>query len=241
MRSIGETASLLGVSVRTLRHWESCGLIAPTQVSQAGYRFYDDTALARLQLVLFYRDLGIALSHIARMLDAPGFDLNATLREHRDLLLLKRQRLDEMIDMVEATIERKSMKPIKTTMKDIQDAKKRYAKEAQERWGHTEAWKQSTAVERTQVQELEAAQGADAIFSAFAELAGTDPAEPKVQALVQRWQEHISAHHYPCSKEILAGLGEMYTGDERFTQNLDRFGPGTAQLMSDAIRIYCTT
>ena len=54
-----------------------------------------------------------------------------------------------------------------------------------------------------------------------------------------RWQAHITRHYYACTKEILAGLGQMYTADGRFMQNIDRAGAGTAQLMSDAIAVYC--
>lgn len=131
------------------------------------------------------------------------------------------------------------MKTVKTTLEDIQQAKAKYAKEVKERWGYTNAYQQSEKAQRTDEQQLSAAQEADAIFAKFAEQVGNDPADDAVQALVKRWQDHITAHHYPCSREILAGLGEMYTADERFTQNLDRFGAGTAQLMRDAIRVYC--
>lgn len=239
MLSIGETANALGVSVRTLRHWEAQGLVAPKRAAASRYRLYDDAALSRLHAIQFYRELGFSLADIARMLKDPAFDFTESLRRHRDLLQMKRKRLDDIIGMVEAAMEGRTMKTVKTTLKDIQQAKAQYAKEARERWGHTEAFKQSAERQLTEEQQLSAAQQADAIFAAFAAQVGQAPADAEVQALVKRWQEHITAHHYPCSREILAGLGEMYTADERFTTNLDRFGSGTAQLMRDAIRVYC--
>jgi hypothetical protein len=56
---------------------------------------------------------------------------------------------------------------------------------------------------------------------------------------VKSWQQCITDNLYPCTDEILAGLGQMYVCDERFTANLDKYGEGTAKLMSDAIKIYC--
>lgn len=239
MMSVGEAAKVCGVSVRTLRHYDAIGLVKPSALSEAGYRLYDAAALARLQTVLFYRELGFPLADIGRMLSSPGFDLNASLRDHRRVLLMQRRRLDELIDLVDTTMKGETMKPIKTTQADIDKAKELYAAEAKERWGHTPEWQAANSKNLSPQAELTAAQEADAIFAAFAGKVGTSPDDPAVQALVKQWQDHISAHHYPCSKQILASLGEMYVGDARFTANLDRFGPGTAQLMSEAIRVYC--
>ncbi|MBQ8850851.1 MAG: TipAS antibiotic-recognition domain-containing protein, partial [Oscillibacter sp.] len=78
-----------------------------------------------------------------------------------------------------------------------------------------------------------------AIFARFAALRGTAPGSTEAQALVQEWQQYITDHYYTCTKEILAGLGQMYTADGRFRENLDQHGEGTADFMSRAIAIYC--
>lgn len=113
-----------------------------------------------------------------------------------------------------------------------ENLKQQYAAEAKSRWGHTDAWKQS------QGKTPDAGQ-MEAIFRAFAALRGTDPAAPEVQAQVKGWQQFISDNLYPCTDEILAGLGKMYVCDERFRANLDKYGQGTAQFMRDAIAAYC--
>ena len=77
------------------------------------------------------------------------------------------------------------------------------------------------------------------IFRRAATLRQGDPASPEAQALVKEWQDFISVNYYQCTDEILAGLGEMYTADERFQKNLDRFGVGTAAFLSAAIKAYC--
>ena len=120
----------------------------------------------------------------------------------------------------------------KITQAEIDAVKEQYAAEAKERWGHTDAWKQSQGKTPDMA-------GMEEIFRGFAALLGTDPADGAVQAQVKTWQQFITDNLYPCTDEILAGLGQMYVCDERFTTNLDKYGEGTAKLMSDAIKIYC--
>lgn len=129
----------------------------------------------------------------------------------------------------------------KTAWEELRETEKEYAAEARSRWGHTEEYKVSEkrGNARTEEEKDNMAAAAQEIFDAFAALRGTAPEAPEVQALVKRWQDHITQYYYPCTREILAGLGQMYVGDERFLANIDRSGEGTAQLMSDAIRIYC--
>jgi hypothetical protein len=133
------------------------------------------------------------------------------------------------------------MSRIPSNPSDYEAAKKRYAAEARERWGHTDAFRESTEKERARTSDESAGmmREADEIFSAFAAARQTDPSAPAVQELVKRWQALITKYHYDCTDDILAGLGEMYTADGRFTESIDRHGPGTARFISEAIRIYC--
>ena len=118
------------------------------------------------------------------------------------------------------------------TQADVEAAKTKYAEEAKNRWGHTDAWKQSQGKTPDMA-------GMEAVFRGFAALRDKDPGAPAVQAQVKVWQDFITDNMYTCTKEILAGLGQMYVCDERFTANLDKHGEGTARLMSEAIKIYC--
>lgn len=230
--SIGDAAQRLGVSVRTLRHYDEIGLVKPTQVGENGYRYYDREAMALLQQVLFYRELGMSLKEIGPLLQAPETQRRKALEAHRHLLELKKQQLEGLLQLVDDTLGGKTMQKPKITQADIDAAKEQYAAEAKERWGHTDAWKQSQG-------KTPNAAKMDEIFQGFAALLGTDPAARAVQAQVKTWQQFITDNLYPCTDEILAGLGQMYVCDERFTANLDKYGEGTAKLMSDAIKIYC--
>lgn len=239
--SVSEAAKRAGVSVRTLRYYDEIGLLKPSETTQAGYRFYDDTALASLQQILFYRELDVPLGQIGRILNAPENDRTEALRKHRTLLLMKRRRLDDMLRLVDETIGGITMydeRP-KPTQADWEAVKEQYAREAAERWGNTEAFWESREkhAQYTPGQEAQINAEMEEIFQAFG--ACGDPAGEEAQALVERWQAHITRYHYNCTDSILACLGQMYVSDPRFKENLDKYGPGTAQKISDAIAAYC--
>lgn len=230
--SIGETAQRLGVSVRTLRHYDEIGLVKPAEVGENGYRYYDREAMALLQQVLFYRELGLSLKEIGPLLCAPEVQRRKALEAHRHLLELKKHQLEGLLQLVDDTLGGNMMSKPKITQADVDAAKVQYAQEAKERWGHTQAWKQSQDKTPNAGQMEE-------IFQGFAALLGCEPGDAAVQAQVKRWQQFITDNLYTCTDEILAGLGQMYVCDQRFTANLDKYGEGTAKLISDAIKIYC--
>ena len=124
---------------------------------------------------------------------------------------------------------------------EIEKNKKKYAAEIKERWGNTEAYKESeektASYDKQQWQTLNA-QGSD-LLKAFGDNRHLPPDSEKVQALVEKWQTYISVNFYNCTKEILSSLGKMYVGDERFQKNIDQYGTGTAAFLSKAIKHYC--
>lgn len=240
-RTVSETAKLTGVSVRTLHYYDEIGLLKPSEVSEAGYRFYDDAALGTLQQILFYRELGFSLEQIGHILHAPDYDRTQALRQHRRLLLMKRKRLDDMLRLVDETIGGNAMydQTPSPTPAELEAVKAEYAREAAERWGNTEAFWESREkhASYTPEQEERIREEMEEIFRAFG--ACGDPASSQAQQLVKEWQAHITKYHYNCTNGILAGLGQMYVNDPRFRKNLDQYGPGTAEKLSRAIRLYC--
>ncbi|MER7247813.1 MerR family transcriptional regulator [Kribbella sp. NPDC000426] len=102
-RTVSEVARLAGVSVRTLRHYDSIGLLPPGRVAQNGYRYYGRPELLRLQRILLLRELGVPLPTISRILDEQDDEVHA-LREHREQLLQERRRLDAVLGAVDRTI-----------------------------------------------------------------------------------------------------------------------------------------
>ena len=118
-----------------------------------------------------------------------------------------------------------------------------YRAEARARWGQSaayEAYEQKTGHYTGQDWKA-AAEGMDRIMGDFAACRsrGAAPDSPEAQGLVKTLQDHISAHYYPCTRHILAGLGQMYAADERFRANIDRHGGGAAAYIRDAVAAYC--
>lgn len=240
--SIGSLSKLSGVSVRALHHYDQIGLLQPSEVAKSGYRYYDDAAIERLWQIMFYRELEFPLNEIGEILSSPAFDKNRALAEHRNLLTQKRARLDRLIELVSSAMKGETtmeFKPFDNSAFEAQ--REQYAEEAKARWGNTQAYRESVkrAAQWTEADKARLQKESNEIFSGFAALVGTDPADERVQAMVKRWKAFISQSYYDCTNEILAGLGQMYLADERFMKNLDQFGAGTAKLMSDAIAAYC--
>lgn len=240
MRTVHEVSKISGVSVRTLHHYDAIGLLHPTAVTEAGYRLYDDAALAKLQTILLFRELRFPLRDIRDILADPGFDRREALRQQVHMLEMERARLTEVIalanDMLTAGGDSLNFKPFD---KSAQDA---YAAEAKARWGHTDAWQESQrrAAAQSDGEKQSAQEGVMAIFAQFGAVKHLSPDAPEAIALVEMLQGHITAHYYTCTKDILRSLGQMYTADERFTANIDRMGgEGTAAFAAAAIAAYC--
>ena len=120
---------------------------------------------------------------------------------------------------------------------------KNYKTEARERWGNTDAYREHEHKTKNYTKEkwAEANDGLMAIFADFAacKCGGASADSAEAQAIVAKLQAHITANYYTCTDEILAGLGRMYVCDERFKNNIDKYGEGTAEFASKAIGMYC--
>lgn len=240
---ISEVAKLTGVTVRTLQYYDKIGLLNPDEVTDSGYRLYSEESLEVLQQILFFRELDFPLSEIKEIMINPNYDKIKALNKQRELLLKKRERLEKLINLVDNSIKGESSMSFKEFDKnDIENIKRKYADEVKRRWGNTDAYKESekktTSYDSDKWSEVN--EEMKVIFNEFSSIVNEDPGCEKAQALVKQWQEYISNNFYKCTKEILAGLGLMYANDERFKENIDKSGEGTADFMAIAIEIYCS-
>ena len=100
MRTISQAAELTGISIRTLQYYDEIGLLKPSELTQSGYRLYNDEALQKLQQILFFKELGFKLKDIREILEKPDFDRIAAFKKQKELLLLKRNRTDRLIQLL---------------------------------------------------------------------------------------------------------------------------------------------
>ena len=240
MKTVKEVSRLTGVSVRTLHHYDAIGLLKPTQVTQAGYRLYDDAALGRLQTILLFRELEFPLKDIKAMLSASDFDPMAALDDQIRLLELSREHLDRLIDharqIKKTGVMNMNFKAYDTKKLDA------YAAEAKQRWGRTDAWRESQEKAKGKTKEDRAAEadGLMDIFRRLGQLREGDPAAPEAQALIAELRQYICDHYYNCTNQILFGLGQMYAAGDEMNENIDRAGgAGTGDFARRAIEAYC--
>jgi len=240
MMTVNEVSKLSGVSIRTLHYYDTIGLLAPTEVTEAGYRLYDDTALERLQNILLFRELEFPLKEIKAILDAPNFNRSKALEQQIELLAMKKDHLENLI------LFARGVKAIGVKYMDFSafDTKKidEYSKRAKEQWGKTDAYKEYEEKSKDWTEETtrDIANDMMKIFVIFGEMKDRDPADKEVQALVKKLQDYITEHFYQCTPQILAGLGKMYSGGGDITENIDEAGgAGTAEFSAKAIEIYC--
>ena len=236
---IKEFAEITGVSVRTLHYYDEIGLLIPAFVDRiTGYRFYDENSLLRMQEILFYRELDFSLKSISEILSSPDYNKNRALKEQKQLLIIKKERLERLISSIDGAMKGENI------MKAFDNSEfERYKSEVKEKWGNTDAYKEHAVRTKNYSKQKwnDLAEGMDCIMAEFAECMrkGKMPDSHEAQNLVKMLQNHITENYYLCTNEILAGLGQMYVADERFKNNIDKYADGNALFVCEAIEVYC--
>ena len=240
MKTVNEVSRLTGVSIRTLHYYDEIGLLHPTQVTDAGYRLYDDTALEKLQHIMLFRELEFPLKEIKEIVDNPDFDRNKALEQQIKLLTLKKEHIENLIIYARGI----HLMGVKDMDFSAFDTKKmdEYAAQAKASWGDTDAYKEyekkTEGLSKEQKNGLGI--GMMEIFKEFGQLLPANPGDDLAQAQVKKLQDYITEHFYTCTDEILSGLGKMYAAGGSMTENIDKAGgKGTAEFVSEAIEVYC--
>ena len=237
---IQEFARFTGVSVRTLHYYDEIGLLKPAQVDKTtSYRYYDEHSLLRMQEILFYRELDFSLKSIEEILSSPNYDKHKALQEQKHLLILKKERLENLISAIDGAMKGENV------MKAFDNTEfEKYKSEAKEKWSNTEAYKEHTERSKHYSNQKwnELTEEMNHIMAEFAMCMKKNetPNSAEAQNLVKILQNHITENYYHCTKEILTGLGQMYVADERFKNNIDKHANGTAMFIYEAINVYCS-
>lgn len=240
MKTVNEVSKLTGISVRTLHHYDAVGLLKPTAFSQAGYRLYDDAALERLQQILLFRELEFPLKEIKRIIQSPDFDRGRALEQQIELLILKKEHLENLIKLARE-IKENGANNMDFTAFDTSKIE-RYAAEAKAAYGETAQYREFEEKSQGRTSEENASLNTRLmeIFTQFGELKSLAPEDEKAQKQVEKLHTFITDNFYSCSDEILYSLGVMYADGGEFTENIDRAGgKGTAKFVFRAIAVFC--
>ena len=239
--SVHEVAKLTGITARTLHYYDEIGILKPTRLTEAGYRMYDDTALSRLQSILLFRELEFPLKEIKAILDSPNFDASEAISQQIELLELKCKHIEELITFARE-IQNKGITTMNFEVFGKSEIEK-YKAEIKAKWGNTKEYQdyRQKDIARNGGSYSKIANELMTIFSELGKLKHLTPNADEVQNGIAAIQKFITDNCYECTNKVLSGLGEMYVGDERFRNNIDKAGgDGTADFVKQAIVVYCS-
>lgn len=243
--SVQALAKIAGVSVRTLHHYDEIGLLVP-QRQKNGYRSYGEPELLRLQQILFFRELDVPLEDIAKILSRKDFDMSASLKEHRVRIENKKKRLTKLLGTIDDTLAKlegkKELDPEALFDAFWEKHETEYAAEAEQRWGHTDAYKQSKERTKhlTKDDFKKMAKDADVFMKKFVACIESGPDSDETQAMIQQHYESLRTFYDP-SPELYRSLAEMYVADDRFRAYYDKYDPRMADFIKEAMIVYCET
>ncbi len=242
MYTVKQLSNMAGISVRTLHYYDEMGLLKPSEVGENGYRYYGDSALIRLQQILFYKELDLSLDEIKRIVASPDFDVMRALEVHKQALGQRIERLNRLIDTVDNTILQLKGKKIMSKKSLFsgftEEEEKKYSAEAEQMYdpvivkASQKKWKSYTKEEKQRI-----ADEGDAAYEAIAAAIPFGAASPQAQAGVELWRKQMDYFWTP-NLDQLAGLAELYNSDPRFKANFDKIDPKLAEFIREAVGVY---
>ena len=242
MLTVKQLSKLAGVTPRTLHHYDEIGLLKPARVGQNGYRYYGEESILRLQQILFYRELGLPLEDIKKIVGRRDFDVMGALRSHKEALQKQVDRLNRLIHTVDNTINHLKGQIIMSNKAYFEgfseEEQERYAAEAEELYGAESVrasmnkWKAYSAEEKKRILE----EGSNNYTDMIAAMP-KGPDSPEAQAIVERWRKHMDYFWTPNLDQLLA-LANGYHDDPRFRATFDKMHPELAGFMKEAVQVY---
>ncbi|MGW5344312.1 TipAS antibiotic-recognition domain-containing protein [Streptomyces sp. HUAS TT3] len=245
--SVGQVSGFAGVTVRTLHHYDKAQLLSPSERSPAGYRRYGDADLARLQQILFYRELGFTLDEIRTIMADPDAEALTHLRDRHRSLKEQITRLQSLVEVAERAIEVQQTGVRLTPQERFEVFGEvafdlSYATDAHLKWGGSEGHRQSMARAAAHTKDdwrtlmAEAARWRRALVAAFEDGAACD--SPRAMDLAEEHRGHIGRWFTPCPPEMHCRIADEYVEDARafaLVVPAPEQRPGLDQYLRDAV------
>ena len=247
--SINKLSKLAGVSNRTLRYYDEIGLLSPKRISSNDYRVYGQNEVDLLQQILFFRELGVPLDEIKKLMWSKEYDKTSALQEHLLALKAKREQIELLITNVEKTIAASKGETIMSDKEKFEGFKKNliienereYGEELRKKFGDAIIDGSNANVMGLTAERYEETQRLSEkinclLRTAFEQSDPSGELAQEVCGLHKKWLEGYWAHY---SKEAHLGLAQSYVDDPRFKKYYDDIAVGCAEFLRNAIQIYC--
>jgi len=242
MYTVKQLSKLAGVTPRTLHHYDEIGLLKPSRVGGNGYRYYGEESVLRLQQILFYRELGLPLEDIKKIMGRRDFDVLAALYSHKEALQKQVTRLNRLITTVDNTIHHLKGTTIMSEKGLFEgfseEEQEKYAAEAEKMYDpetvreSNRKWKSYSAAKKESI----LVEG-NAIYTDMIAAMPRGAGDPVVQAIVERWRKHMDYFWTP-NLDQLQAIANGYNDDPRFKANFDKMHPQLAEFMREAVKVY---
>lgn len=243
-----ELAKLAGISSRAVRYYDEIGLLKPKRNPVSNYRYYDSTDVDLLQQILFFKEMGLELSEIKKVMKTLSKEKRLeVLNHHLEELHTRQKKLDSLIVNVQTTIkslkgeimmsDHEKFKGLKDEMLKKNDAQ--FKDEVIERWG-PETYEKSQKYFKNLSEEkfnhfMNLGKEIIEVLKTIKENPTDEELKRKVALMHQEWIALAWGHY---QKEMHLNLVDMYLQDERFQDYYDQFGEGIAKILRDAVHKY---
>ncbi|MCM3547935.1 MerR family transcriptional regulator [Niallia circulans] len=240
--AVKDIVHITGITTRTLHYYDEIELLKPTLVADNGYRYYDQESLAKLQTILFLKEMDVPLKEIAAILKFPLEEQREVLKQHNDTLRLKKQRLERISAALEEFVAGKDVYHL-GLFKDsaILPLPEQYDREARWRYGETEAYQsfEKKLQELSPIDKERQWRQMEGVFRKFAACMHFQPDAVEVQQLVDEWRG-ILEQSMPCDGHLLTCIANTYQSDARFKQYFNQFSEqgDLAAFMYEAVMYY---
>ena len=248
MYKINDISKLAGISTRTLRYYDTIGLLMPSKIADNNYRLYSEKEIDTLQQILFYKELGFSLSEIKDIVNDDNFDFLEALYFHKEKLQLKQERLSKLLETINKTIkhelgETKMSNDEKfQNLKDnlIKENEEQYGKEAKELYGEETVELSYEKMRKMSKWEFNEANriGKEINILLARALTTKDPSSTQSKEVCALHQKWIKMYWNEYSIEAHLGLVKMYTEDERFKAYYENVGEGATAFLYEAMKLY---
>lgn len=239
--TVGDVAAQFGLTVRTLHHWDSIGLVVPSYRDWQDFRLYTDSDVQRIHDVLTYRAVGLKLREIQEILDDLDGDVVAQLRRQQEFLLQQQDHISGMLDALDTLLEdamsTNEVSPARRKEIMGEYYRPEFEAEAKEKYGHTEEWAQAAAKQQsmTEADWKELTAQMDELNRTLVDAMnrGVAPGSDEANALAEQARTALVWFPVTHSKHVILARG--YVADPRFKQYYDAFAEGLAVWLRDII------